>query len=109
MSDSDLTPDETAGMKWWRELSESGKAYWLEIASRSASKPLPAEAWEAFKRVTARASVEGPSGGEEPMTVDEFETRVGQLVEAARSAGLSDEVIADVLQDAAQGQRKALS
>jgi hypothetical protein len=56
MSDSDPTPDETAGMKWWRGLPESARAYWLEIARGSTAKPTPADAWEACKRVTARAA-----------------------------------------------------
>jgi hypothetical protein len=55
MPDSDPTPDETAGMNWWRHLSETEQAYWLEIARASTAKSLPADAWEAFKRVTARA------------------------------------------------------
>jgi hypothetical protein len=56
MPDSDPTPDETAGMKWRSHLSETGQAHWLEIARGSTAKPLPADAWEAFKRVTARAA-----------------------------------------------------
>jgi hypothetical protein len=51
---SDPTPDETAGMKWWSALPETGRVYWLQVARGCTPNPLPADAWEAFKRVTAR-------------------------------------------------------
>jgi hypothetical protein len=55
MSDNNATPDEIQGISWWNGLLEAGRAYWLEVAQGSTAKPSAADAWEAFKRVTARA------------------------------------------------------
>jgi hypothetical protein len=54
MHDSNPTPDEAAGMAWWNGLTETGQAYWLQIAKVYNAMPAANDAWEVSKRVSAR-------------------------------------------------------
>lgn len=42
--------DALLGMLWWNRLREIERAYWLARADSA----VPADAWEAFRRETAR-------------------------------------------------------
>jgi hypothetical protein len=54
VSDSDPTPDELEGLTWWRNLSDTARVYWLEVAKGTVANPTPADAWAASKRVADR-------------------------------------------------------
>jgi hypothetical protein len=56
MSNGDPTPDDLDGLAWWRDLSETARTYWLEVARGTVANPSPADAWAASKRVAARAA-----------------------------------------------------
>lgn len=43
--------DAELGMRWWNQLREIERAYWLARANSA----VPADAWAAFQRETARA------------------------------------------------------
>jgi len=60
VSDGDPTPDELEGLAWWQGLSETARAYWLEIAKGTVANPSPADAWAASKRVAGRAARSPP-------------------------------------------------
>jgi hypothetical protein len=54
VSDGDPTPDEIAGLAWWRGLSDTARGYWLEVAKGTVANPSPADAWAASRRVADR-------------------------------------------------------
>jgi hypothetical protein len=54
MSDNLEIRDEAASLTWWNGLTETGQAYWLQIARVYMPQPAATDAWEVSKRVSAR-------------------------------------------------------
>jgi len=44
--------DETEGMTWWNSLTPAAQVWWLSASG----SPLPADAWNAYKRATGTSS-----------------------------------------------------